>query len=65
MDSMKTGAELILVDFVVMNEGFDAAERDTYENKEMPLAAQYGVKMKALLKSMNSAQVLAHKMLFA
>lgn len=32
----------VLVDLVVMNEGFGAEERDAYEAKMAPLAAKYG-----------------------
>lgn len=36
---------VILVDLVVMNDGYGNAERDAYESKMVPLAAKYGFEL--------------------
>ncbi len=41
------GTGMVLVDLVVMNDGYGAAERDAYEAKVAPIAAQYGMELAA------------------
>lgn len=41
----KTDSPLILIDFVVLNEGFGLQDRTEYEKHVRPIAAKYGMKM--------------------
>ncbi len=46
-DNGGLGEGMVLVDLVVMNDGYGAAERDAYEAKVAPIAAQYGMELAA------------------